>query len=191
MHNNSQGLLIVLSAPMGTGKDAIIRGLLKKFPTATKLVTTTTRDKRPEDMEGKTYFFISTEEFKNLIAENALVEYNFLNNNYYGIQKKHLQEFLKNYPLVFAQIDVHGRDHLNELGIPHTSLFILPQNLEILRKRAEIRGGMTEEMITERLQVAHEEMQQAPKYDYQIINHEGKLNETIENIAKIIQSMLK
>ena len=185
------GSLIVLSAPMGTGKDAIIRGLLKKFPQAIKLVTTTTRPKRPEDVEGKTYFFTSIEEFKNLTAQDALVEYNFLNNNYYGIQKKHLEEFLKNYPLVFAQIDVHGREHLTELGIPHTSFFILPENLEILRKRAEIRGGMTEEMITERLRVAQEEILQAPHYDYQIVNYEGKLNETIENIAKIIQSVIQ
>ena len=189
-HQNS-GLLIVLSAPMGTGKDAIIRGLLKKFPKATKLVTTTTREKRPEDTEGKTYFFITKDKFKELIAEDALVEYNFLNSNYYGIQKTHLQEFLKNFPLIFAQIDVHGREHLSELGINHTSFFILPENLEILRKRAEIRGGMTTEVINERLQIAQAEIQQADKYDYQIVNYEGKLTETIETIAKIITSMLK
>jgi guanylate kinase len=189
-HNASKGTLIVFSGPSGAGKDTIIRGLLKKFPRSTKLVTTTTREKRPEDKEGKTYYFVSVEEFKNLIQQDAFVEYNIFNKNYYGIQKNHLQEFLSSYSFVFAQIDIHGREHLTELHIPHTSFFILPDNLEVLKKHALNRGGMTEQIIEERLQIAKEEIKHAAEFDYQIINHEGKINETTDIIASIIMSAI-
>ena len=92
MNSKNVGKLIIISSPSGGGKDAVINALIKIFPESTRLITTTSRPKRPGNKEGIDYYFISQDDFKNKINNGDFVEYNIYSSNYYGTQKKHLEE---------------------------------------------------------------------------------------------------
>ncbi len=179
-------LLVIISSPSGGGKDSVINALLKRFPNSTRFVTTTSRPPRPGNVEGIDYYFISPEEFERKMTAGDFIEYNNYAGNWYGTQKKHLQEAEAQFAIVFSQVEVNGKHNFDKAGIAHISIYLLPENLEVLRKRIEKRGGITADIITERLKIAEREMQESTDYDYRIVNYEGKLDETVDNIAKII-----
>lgn len=185
-----QGLLIVISSPSGGGKDTVIRELLTRIPNTTRNITTTSRAPRPGNQEGVDYYFISREAFEDKISAGDFVEYNEFAGNYYGTEKQRLEESLAHHSVVFTQVEVNGKQSFDRLGIPHLSLFLLPESLDILRERIIARGGVDEEALRARLKIAQEEIDQAHLYDYQITNYEGRLEETIEQIMDIIDRYL-
>jgi guanylate kinase len=181
------GHLIVFSAPGGVGKDSVIRGLLATLPDCVRNITTTSRPMREGETEGRDYYFLTAEQFKEKIERGDFIEYNYFTGNYYGIERKRLNALLAAHRLVITQADINGKKSLDREGIPHLAIFLLPDNLEVLRGRLEKRGSMSPEGIAERLRIAEIEMKEAPSYDLQIINREGKLDETIAELAKIIE----
>lgn len=183
-------LLVIISSPSGGGKDSVINALLKRIPSSTRLVTTTTRAPRPGNKEGVDYYFISVEEFKKRLEANAFLEHNIYAGNYYGEERAELEKCFTTHQVVFSQVDVTGKHALDRQKFPHVSIFLVPENMEVLRKRIEKRGGITPETITERLEIAEKEITESADYDYKILNAEGKLEETIEKIAKIIEKHL-
>lgn len=185
-----KGLLIIISSPTGGGKDAVIARLLKIFPNSTRLVTTTSRAPRPTDTEGVTYHFVSRPDFENKIKEGYFLEYNNCAGNYYGTPKKYLDDLLEKYDLIFSNIDVNGKHSMDKLEVKNLSFFLLPESMEILKHRAEKRGGMTDKMIQDRIKLAAVEIEQSKDYDYRITNYEGKLQETTDNIASLIKNHL-
>ncbi|MFA6424421.1 MAG: guanylate kinase [Candidatus Magasanikbacteria bacterium] len=185
-----QGLLVVISSPSGGGKDVIISALVKKFNNSAKLITTTSRSPRPEDKEGVTYYFVSKEDFEEKIKMNEMVEYNFYANNYYGVTKTELKNKQKNFNSIFTNVDVHGRKNLISAGFKNLSIFLMPENLDDLKTRISRRGGLSDSEIEQRLQTAKQEIDRANEYDFQVINKNGKLPETIDNVAKIITKQL-
>ena len=185
------GNLVIISSPSGGGKDTVIRALIKHFESAAKLVTTTTRIPRPEDEDGVTYYFTDKNTFENKLKNNELVEYNFYANNYYGTEKNELENKLENFNLVFSNIDVNGHRSLNKLGIRNLSIFLMPSNLDDLKQRIMKRGKVTEDDLKNRLETAKQEIESAKEYDFQVINQTGQLQETIDNVAKIITDYLQ
>ncbi len=184
------GKLIIISSPSGGGKDSVINNLLKIFPKSARLVTTTTRPKRPGNKEGVDYYFITATEFKKKIKQGDFVEYNIYSGNYYGTQKKHLRAKLMNNKIIFTQLEVNGKHNLDKLKIPHLSIYLLPENLDILRQRISKRGGLSQEQIEERIRIAKKEIAESTDYDYRLINKEGRLLNTIDKITKIIHNNL-
>lgn len=185
---NKTGLLIIISAPSGNGKDTVIEALLKIIPNSTRFITTTSRPPRPGNQEGVDYYFISKEEFENKIKNNEFLEYNFYAGNYYGTEKKRLEEMLSNHSVVFSAIEVNGKHNLDKAKVKNLSIFLLPDSLEILKNRIRLRGGVSEELIEERMKTAQYEIENSLDYDYRIVNENGKLDETIDKLAKIILS---
>ncbi|PIT88374.1 MAG: guanylate kinase [Candidatus Magasanikbacteria bacterium CG10_big_fil_rev_8_21_14_0_10_36_32] len=185
-----RGLLVVVSAPSGGGKDSVIDALLKIFPNSTRLITTTTRPKRPGEIDGINYYFISPDTFQNLIMNKELIEYNFYANQYYGMQKSKLKEALEKYDLVFSNIEVNGKKNMDGAGIKNLSIFLLPESMEVLHRRIVVRGGLTPDVIEERLETASKEIAQSNSYDYQVVNKEGKLEETIAQVADVLKKHL-
>jgi len=181
-----KGKLVVISAPSGGGKNAVIVRLLPHLPGACRLVTTTTREKRTREKEGIDYFFVSQSEFHALIEDDALVEHNVYAGEYYGIQKKHLQNFLEEHTVVFSTIDVHGKENLDRLGIAHLSIFLMPESVDILEKRIRERGSTSEDKIEDRLNIAKFELNMAKKYDYTVVNRQGYLDDTVQEILAIL-----
>lgn len=184
-------LLVIISSPSGGGKDSVINALIKRLPRATRLVTTTTRPPRPGNQEGVDYYFISEKTFESKLAAGDFLEHNVYAGNYYGEEKKELERRFKNYDIVFSQIDVTGKHALDKLGVPHLSVFLAPENLGILRARIKKRGGITPGIIAERLAIAKREIKESADYDYRIVNVDGKLEQTIKKIAKIITARLR
>ncbi|HNU96347.1 MAG TPA: guanylate kinase [Candidatus Magasanikbacteria bacterium] len=184
----NKGLLIIISAPSGNGKDAVIEALLKIVPSSTRLITTTSRPPRPGNIEGVDYYFISKEEFENKIKNNEFLEYNFYADNYYGTEKNILENNIKKNKVVFLNIDVNGKHNLDKAKVKNLSIFLLPDSLEILKNRIRQRGGISEELIEERIKTAKYEIENSLDYDYRIVNENGKLDETIDKLAKIILS---
>lgn len=187
---NKQGFLIIISSPTGGGKDSVIRELLKIFPRSTRLVTTTSRPPRPGNIEGVDYHFVSKDQFAEQINNNAFLEYNIYAGNYYGTEKAKLDNLLKQHDLVFTQIEVNGKHNLDKQGVSNISIFLLPENLTILKKRVQRRGGLTPEIIEERLKTAENEIDASLDYDYRIVNKDGKMMETVDEIAEIIRNIL-
>lgn len=181
-----KGKLVIISSPSGGGKDSVINELLKVIPSSARLVTTTSREPRPGNQNGVDYYFIPRNEFEKRIQNNEFVEYNNYAGNYYGIEKKNLTTALENHDWVFTQIEVNGKQHLDEAGIENISIFLLPENLEILAKRIRRRGGVDEAKIKERLQIAQNEIDQSGIYTFQVVNVDGKFAETISKIREIL-----
>ncbi len=181
------GHLVVISSPSGTGKNTIINALLKDLPGATRFVTTTTRPMRPHERAGVDYLFISRAEFQTMISAGAFVEYNQYAEEWYGTERARLDETLTKFSLVFLVLDIHGKDNLTKLGIPHLAIFLLPESLEALADRIRHRGGTSEEKIAERLEIAKEEIASASRYDCQVVNADGKMGETVAEIKRILQ----
>jgi guanylate kinase len=186
----NRGKLFIISSPSGGGKDAVIRQLVKIFPKSKKLVTTTTRQKRVEDVDGVTYHFIDKKEFEDKIKNNEILEHNIYAGNYYGIEKKNLENDLAHFDLVFTNIDIHGRRNLSAKKTSHTSIFILPDNLEAVRQRLARRPNAKAGDIEARIKAAEEEIKASSEYDYIVTNIDGKLSETVENTAKLIKKTL-
>ena len=184
------GLFVIISSPTGGGKDTVISELLKIIPNCTRLITTTSRAPRPTDTDGVSYHFISRQEFEDRIKQGYFLEYNNFADNYYGTPKAHLTDLLSTYNCVLSNLDVHGKKSMDKLGVPHVSIFLMPDNLEVLAKRARDRGGITEEMIAKRIAIAKEEIAQVPQYDYAVTNVDGKLQETVQTVADIIRQNL-
>ncbi len=182
----SEGKLVIISSPSGGGKDSVINALLKIMPNSARLITTTSREPRPGNQNGVDYYFISQAEFENKIKNDEMLEYNNYAGNYYGIEKKNLVSALEKNDWVFTQIEVNGKQHLDEQNIPNISIFLLPENLEILVERIRRRGGVTEDKIQERLKIAQNEMDKSVIYDYQVVNVDGKFAETVAKIREIL-----
>ncbi len=183
----TNGTLAIISAPGGGGKNSIISELLKRIPNATRFVTTTTRSMRPAEREAQDYYFISRPEFEEKIVAGDFVEYNEMVGNLYGTDRIRLTEALRNHAIVFAALDVNGKRSLDTASFPHLSIFILPDSLDALGARIRRRGGMTEEQISARLTLAKQEIADAVTYDYHVVNHEGKMMDTVAEILEILQ----
>ncbi|MBP9761191.1 MAG: guanylate kinase [Candidatus Magasanikbacteria bacterium] len=185
MHDK-KGLLILVSAPSGGGKNAIIRALLERFSSSTQLVTTTTREKRPGEEEGKDYYYISKEAFEEKKEAGGFVEYNMYAGNYYGTAWDHLEAALSAYAIVFSQAEVNGKKSLDAKGIPHVSIFLLPEHIDILRARIVARGGTSPASLEERIETAQKEIAEASIYDLPILNKDGYMQETVEAIVAFL-----
>lgn len=184
------GTLVIISSPSGGGKDVVIRELLKIFPNSARLITTTTRTPRPKEKNERDYYFITKETFTTKLKNNEFLEHNIYSNNYYGAEKEKLEKLLKNNNLVFTNIDVNGKKSLEKKSYPHLSVFLVPDNLQNLKKRIEKRGGLTAAQITKRMKTAEQEIASAAGYDYRVVNKEGEIGETVKQVAKIISKRI-
>ena len=177
------GKLILVSAPSGGGKNAIIRALLKRFPNSTQLVTTTTRNMRPGEVNGKDYHFLDKKIFKKKIATGGFIEYNEYDGNLYGTQWGDLNDALDKYNLVFSQAEVNGKRHLDEQNVKHISIFLEPESFEILKGRIQKRGGTSDDSIAIRLKTAKHEIDASDSYDFCVVNKDGEMNQTVNKIV--------
>ncbi len=183
------GRFIIIAGPSASGKTTIVDALLKRYPDSKRLVTTTTRSIRPGERQGEHYYFITKDEFEQGIKQGKFLEYNVFADNYYGSSKERLEEALKSAKHVFAIIDVNGIEALRPQVEDMSVVFVNPGTLDDIRARLKkTRPDMPEEDIMKRLRTAEREMSLAHTFDAMVENAEGKLGETIESIARIIDS---
>ena len=165
-------MIIIFSAPSGSGKSTIVNYLLERHPELEFSVSATSRAPRGTEQHGEAYYFLTTEEFKKKIAENAFVEYEEVYSGcYYGTLKSEIERIsTKGHHVVF-DVDVVGGCNLKRIfGEEALSIFIAPPSVEVLRQRLKGRGTDSDEMIEKRVDKAEYEMTFAPKFDKIIVN---------------------
>ena len=188
MRNNS-GLLVVFSGPSGVGKDSLLQRLLEVNPQIRLSVSATTRSPRGEEQQGKDYFFLSKEEFQEMIDQDGMLEYALYCENYYGTPRQPVEEGIKQGQDVILEIEVQGGAQVRQQNPASVSIFVLPPSMKVLSQRLHKRGTDSEEVIQKRLQKAREEIRRADQYDYVVMNDD--LEECVQEICEILSAEKK
>lgn len=178
-----KGLLFVVSGPSGAGKGTICRRLLQKMDIDLS-ISMTTRKPRPQEVEGENYYFISEEEFLEIIKNDGFLEYAKVYGNYYGTPKEMVTQKLENGRDVVLEIDIQGALQIKASYPDGIFIFILPPSMAELRKRITGRGSETENDINLRLGETLKEVAYIDKYDYCVVN--GEIDEAVNRVAAII-----
>ena len=178
-----QGVLLVLSGPSGAGKGTICHKLREKRNDLSYSVSATTRAPRKGEVDGKDYFFITIDRFKEMIANDEMLEYAEIYGNYYGTPKPYVMNILDQGKDVVLEIDPQGALQIKKHFPDAVFVFIVPPSLDELTKRIYKRGTDSEEVIKRRLSAATSELAYASKYDYIIVNDEvEKASKKVSNI---------
>jgi len=179
-----RGLLIVVTGPSAVGKGTICRALLAEAPDIRFSVSCTTRPRRPGEVDGVEYYFISREEFQRRIAAGEFLEWAEVYGNYYGTPRSYVEEVTAGGQDVILDIDRVGARAVREHYPDAVSVFVLPPSMEALRQRIAARGTETPEAVARRLSEAPEWIREGLTYDYVIVNDD--LNRAVAELRAII-----
>lgn len=179
-----RGKLIIVSGPSGSGKSTVTK-IVKDKLNIPLSISATTRNPRDGEIDGKDYFFLSKEEFKNKIANDEFYEYAEVHGNYYGTLKKTVEENLDKGLNVILEIDVQGALIAKEKKKGAVLVFFRTKDMDILEKRLRDRKTDSEEVIQTRLKNAETELKYEDKYNYTIINE--NLDDSIQELIDIIE----
>ena len=179
-----KGKLIIVSGPSGSGKSTVTK-IVKDKLNIPLSISATTRNPRDGEIDGKDYFFLSEEEFKNKIANDEFYEYAEVHGNYYGTLKKTVEDNLNRGLNVILEIDVQGALIAKEKKKDAILVFFRTKDMEVLEKRLRDRKTDSEEVIQTRLKNAETELKYENKYNYTIINE--NLEDSIQELIDIIE----
>lgn len=169
-----RGSLVVISGPSGAGKDTVVLEYLKENKNAWVSVSCTSRDMRPGEKEGESYFYISKEEFEEKIKNDEFLEYALYNGNYYGTPKGQVEEKLKKGIDVILVIEVQGAIQIKEKLKEAVFIFIMPPTMKELKRRLINRGTESKDKVLNRFKTAYQEINEVSKYNYVVINDDLK-----------------
>ncbi len=182
----SEGMLVVLSAPSGCGKDTVLDGLGKKAGWIKRSISLTTRNKRDGEKDGEDYYFVSRDYFLSRLDSGQILEHTTYSGNFYGTPKSTVDEWLKNGETVILKIEVEGAGKIKELYHDSISIFLIPPSMKALEERLRCRMSESEEEIQSRLTIALNEMKNAVSYDFIVINDD--VDKAIDDVYSIIVS---
>ena len=191
MSFNKDGIIIVLSSPSGAGKTTLVKKIAeeKKFKIS---ISYTTRKPRTNELNGKDYFFIEENEFKNLIKNEEFLEYAKVFENYYGSSKSQVLQHLKKGDSVIFDIDWQGAEQIKKQKLNYNliTFFILPPSKEELFKRLKNRDMKDKNIVDERMKQFNEDINHWKNYDFVVINDnlERCYNEIVSLIKKKIMN---
>ena len=180
------GKLFVISAPSGTGKTSLINATLEdENAKKTKLgISCTTREKRAEEKDHVSYFFISKEEFEDKIKNDDFLEYAEVFGNFYGTPREWVLNSLSNKENVILELDIQGALQVKEAFPDTKTIFIIPPSYEDLSSRLSKRAQDSQEEIKKRLKEAKKEVEIGKKFDQIIVNDNFSL--ALEDLKKFI-----
>jgi guanylate kinase len=188
-HLHRQPLLIVISGPSGVGKDTIIQRMKERRLPFHFVVTATTRAPRDGEVHGRDYFFISSDEFAEMIEKDELLEYANVYNDYKGIPKQQVREALATGKDVIMRIDVQGAAKIRKLTSDGAALIFLTTTSEQeLVDRLRARKSETPEGLNLRIATARKELERMREFDYCVVNHDMSLDDTVDRIIAIIEA---
>ena len=185
-----KGMMFVLSSPSGTGKTTLVKKIAESNTNFSISISHTTRKPRPNEINGKDYYFVSMVEFEDLIKKNNFFEYANIFDNRYGTLKKPVLELLSRGKDVLFDIDWQGTKQLSEnKNLSLVTFFILPPNRKVLKERLLNRHGKQEEIVEKRMNKFSEEVSHWNEYNYVVVNDD--LNECYNKILSIMMSEKK
>lgn len=173
------GNLIIVSGPSGAGKSILASRALQIVPRLKFSVSFTTRAPRGSEQNGVEYFFVSRDEFQELIKGNALLEWAEVHGNFYGTSRKFVDDLLQKGEDVLLDIDVQGAAIVRQKRPDAVGVFIMPPSFNVLRERLMRRSLDDGFVIEKRLKIACKEIRSYKNYDYLIVNEELS-NSTLE-----------
>jgi len=180
-----RGLMLVLSSPSGAGKTTISRTLLDTDANLSMSISVTTRSPRPSERDGVDYHFISHEDYRAMVAEDALLEHAKVFDHYYGTPRADVERSLKAGRDVLFDIDWQGTQQLREAAEDDlVTVFILPPSTPELERRLRARAQDSDETVRSRMAKAADEMSHWAEYDYIIVNRD--LDESVRQTQAIL-----
>ncbi len=183
----NKGILYVISAPSGCGKGTILTELFKRTDNLHYSVSATTRAPREGEIDGKSYYFITRDEFEKKIADGGMFEYAEFCGNYYGTPKDKVFEKLNEGISVILEIETIGAMKVKEAYPEAVMIFILPPKVSTLRERLIGRGTETLDVIEKRVGEAESEIRKSYNYDYILVNDD--LDEAVDGLETIMKSV--
>lgn len=164
------GRLIVLTGPSGVGKGTLMQLLLQRHPQLYLSISVTTRSPRPGEVHGKQYYFVSREEFQQMVDRDELLEWAEFAGNYYGTPRQAVAEKVNEGKTAILEIELEGARQIRASFPEVLRIFILPPSMQELEQRLRGRGQDSEEAIARRLRRAEAEVNAAGEFDYKVIN---------------------
>ena len=179
----SKGKLVVISGASGVGKGTVLGIMMNKREDLKFSVSATTRDPRPNEIDGVHYYFVTKPQFEELIASGQMLEYSAHNANYYGTPRAKAEEKMRT-GSVLLDIEPNGAGQVKKAAPDAVLVFIMPPSMEELERRLRGRGDTPEDQIAMRLERAVWEMEQRHWYDHVVVNDDAE--RCAEEILKII-----
>ncbi len=180
------GLVFILSGPSGVGKDTITACLRDERFRLGYCVTVTTRRRRPGEIHGEHYYFLTKAEFDALRETGGLLEHAMVHGNHYGVPREGMRRALREGNDVLIPPEVQGAATLRAKIPNAVTIFLAPPSIEELAPRLANRGSETSEERATRLETARREMEHVGEYHYVVINERGRVYESVEKIKAII-----
>ena len=168
-----EGMLVIISGPSGSGKGTVVKGLCAHDAYALS-VSVTTRKPRPDEIDGRDYFFTTEEDFKKMRENGNLLEHALYVNNFYGTPRGYVEEKIRNGKIVVLEIDVQGALQVRDKFKDAVLVFLMPPTLDELASRLRSRGSEDDVTIEARLKKAYEELPLIDKYNYLVVNDDVK-----------------
>jgi guanylate kinase len=181
----TKGKMVVISGPSGAGKSTVCRRVLED-PAVEFSISATTRARREGEVDGRDYYFLSADEFRQKVEAGAFIEHAHVHGNMYGTLRAPMDAALEAGRIYLLEIDVQGALQMKGIDIPGMYLFIAPPSFEELRKRLVGRNTETPEVLERRLQKAEDEYRERVRYDHVIINDD--LEACIAEVRRLIGS---
>jgi guanylate kinase len=181
---SSSARLFVISAPSGAGKTSLVKALRERLPDVRVSTSHTTRPPRPNEQDGREYFFVSNAQFDQLVAQDAFLEHARVFDNQYGTSLGQLKDKLAAGSTVLLEIDWQGARQVRRALPDCRSIFILPPSREALRQRLTGRGTDSQAVIERRLADAVTDMGHYGEFDYVVVNDDFPA--AVDQLARIV-----
>ncbi len=165
-----QGILYVISAPSGAGKTSLCKELKRLCPELCQSISYTTRAVRPGEQNGVDYHFVTAATFAQMVRDGEFAEWAEVHGNRYGTAKETLRQALQTGRDLLLDIDFQGAAQLRESGMDGVFIFILPPDMDELRRRLKGRNTDSDAVIERRMTNARGEIAQAAQFDYLVVN---------------------
>jgi guanylate kinase len=178
--------LFIIVGPSGCGKTSLVKNLVKKIDKLNVSISCTTRVPRANEKDGVNYFFITKDEFIKIKNQNEFIEYAKVFGNYYGSNRKHVEDMLVKGNDVILEIDWQGARQIKQRFAKAISIFILPPSIEALKQRLDARNQDNKDIINKRMQASVSEIKHFNEFDYLVVN--DNFEDAIEKISSIIYS---
>jgi len=181
-------VLVVISGPSGVGKDAVLQRMQEMGYPFHFVITATTRERRPTEEDGADYFFLTDAEFERMLEDGELLEHAMVYGQHKGVPKAQVREALASGKDVLMRVDVQGAATIRQLVSQAISIFLSAPSEEELVDRLRRRRTESACNLRHRIEVAREEMERIPEFDYLVVNRDGLLDETVLRIVAIMEA---
>lgn len=184
----NQSIVMVVSGPSGVGKSTVVKEFIRRHPDFQNSVSVTTRVQRPQETEGKDYYFKTQEEFMDMLAKGDILEFDQFDGNYYGTPKPPIQQAYEQGEHIIFELTVKGALSVKKNFPGAISIFLMPPSMQALYRRLHDRGTQTSDSMLRRMTRAQNEILSAKQFDFVVRNAENDLEHSISQLEAIAEA---